>query len=90
MMLDLADDEAAALTRYLRQKLYDERFPLAPRLDPLKAILAKLDPPGASTGTTTAAAAGHGAEPWAAQAPPMNAYDGPPMTLGKPSRRICG
>jgi hypothetical protein len=27
-----------------RQKLDDERYPLAPRLDPLKAILAKLEP----------------------------------------------
>jgi hypothetical protein len=45
MTLDLTDDEAAALARYLRGKLDDERFPFAPRLDPLKAILAKLDPP---------------------------------------------
>lgn len=45
MTLDLTDDEAAALARYPRQKLDDERFPVAPRLDPLKAILAKLDPP---------------------------------------------
>lgn len=44
MTLDLTDDEAAALARDLRQKLNDERFPLAPRLDPLKGILAKLDP----------------------------------------------
>jgi hypothetical protein len=42
---DLTDEEVAALTRYLRQKLDDERFPLAPRLDPIKAILAKLEPP---------------------------------------------
>jgi hypothetical protein len=45
MILDLTDDEAAALTRYLRQRLDGERFQFAPRLDPLKAILAKLDPP---------------------------------------------
>jgi hypothetical protein len=37
MTLDLTDDEAAALARYLRQKLDDKRFPFAPRLDPLKA-----------------------------------------------------
>ena len=43
MSLDLTDDEAAAFARYLRQKLDDERFPSAPRLDPVKAILAKLD-----------------------------------------------
>ncbi len=45
MTIELTDDKAAALTRYLRQKLNDERFQLAPRLDPLRAILAKLEPP---------------------------------------------
>jgi hypothetical protein len=45
MTLDLTDDEGVALARYLRQKLDHDRFPLAPRLDPLKAILTKLDPP---------------------------------------------
>jgi hypothetical protein len=45
MTIELTDEEAAALARYLRQKVDDEHFPLAPRLDPLKAILAKLEPP---------------------------------------------
>jgi hypothetical protein len=45
MHLDLTDEEAAALTKHLRQALDYHRYPLAPRLDPLKAILAKLDPP---------------------------------------------
>ena len=45
MTLDLTDDEAAALAKHLRQAIDDARYPLAPRLDPLKAILAKLDPP---------------------------------------------
>jgi hypothetical protein len=45
MTHDLTDDEVVTLARYLRQKLDDERFPLAPRLDPVKAILARLDPP---------------------------------------------
>jgi hypothetical protein len=44
MTLDLTDEEAVALARYFRQKLDDERFLFAPRLDPLKAILGKLDP----------------------------------------------
>jgi hypothetical protein len=29
----------------LRKTLDEDRFPFAPRLDPLKAILGKLDPP---------------------------------------------
>jgi hypothetical protein len=57
MTLDLTDEEAAALARYLRQKLDDERFPFTPWLDPLKAILAKLEPPAPKTGTAPAAAA---------------------------------
>jgi hypothetical protein len=40
--LDLSDDEAAALTKHLRQAIDEARYPLVPRLDPLKAIL---DPP---------------------------------------------
>ena len=36
---------AKAPIRALRKLIDDDRFPLAPRLDPLKAILAKLEPP---------------------------------------------
>ena len=45
MNLELTDEERAALVKHLRQTLDYARFPLAPRLDPLKSILAKLDPP---------------------------------------------
>jgi hypothetical protein len=45
MTLDLTDDEARALAKHLRQVLDYDPYPLAPRLDPLKAILAKLEPP---------------------------------------------
>jgi hypothetical protein len=45
MTLDLTDEEAAALTKHLREAIEYARYPLAPRLDPLKSILAKLDPP---------------------------------------------
>jgi hypothetical protein len=43
--LDLTDEEKRALIALLRETLEYAHFPLAPRLDPLKAILAKLDPP---------------------------------------------
>jgi hypothetical protein len=43
--LDLTDGEKRALIALLRETLEYARFPLAPRLDPLKAILAKLEPP---------------------------------------------
>jgi len=45
MTLDLTEDEARALAKHLRQALDHDPYPLAPRLDPLKAILDKLDPP---------------------------------------------
>src|SRR5271156_4752703 len=45
MLLDLTDDETLALTRLLRRAIEDDRYPLSPGLAPLKAILAKLEPP---------------------------------------------
>jgi hypothetical protein len=62
MHLDLSDDEAAALTKHLRQALDYARYPFAPRLDPLKAVLAKLDPPKPRPKPLPAR---HGSEPWA-------------------------
>ena len=43
--LTLSDEEHAVLVRAVRKVLEEDRFPLAPRLDPLKAVLSKLDPP---------------------------------------------
>jgi len=45
MQLDLTDDETAAFTRLLKHTIDNDRYPLVPRLDPLKAILAKIEPP---------------------------------------------
>ena len=45
MTLDLTDDETRAIAQLLRRTLDFDPYPLAPRLDPLKAILAKLEPP---------------------------------------------
>jgi hypothetical protein len=42
--LDLTAAEKEALIALLKRTLEYARFPRAPRLDPLKAILAKLDP----------------------------------------------
>jgi hypothetical protein len=41
---DLTMEERHALTEAARQKIREERFPYSPRLAPLKAALAKLDP----------------------------------------------
>jgi hypothetical protein len=41
--INLTDDELAAVTAAIRRAIEDDRFPHAPRLDPLRAALAKLD-----------------------------------------------
>jgi len=43
-ILDLTDDELAAVIAALKEKLDRDRYPRAPRLKPFRAALAKLDP----------------------------------------------
>jgi hypothetical protein len=44
MNLDLTDEETTALARLLRDAIDGDRFPLSPRIQTLKAILAKIRP----------------------------------------------
>ena len=41
---DLSDAELAAVIAALKEKLDRDRYPRAPRLEPFRAALAKLDP----------------------------------------------
>ena len=41
--INFTDDELAAVTAALRRLIEDDRFPHAPRLDPLRAALGKLE-----------------------------------------------
>jgi hypothetical protein len=50
--IDFPDDELAAVTAALRRAIEDDRYPHAPRLDPLRAALARLE--GASKPTPKA------------------------------------
>ena len=43
-MLDLTEEETDALAPLLRRIIDDDRYPLSPRIQTLKAILAKLRP----------------------------------------------
>jgi hypothetical protein len=43
--IDLPDDELAAVTAAIRRTIEDDKYPHAPRLDPLRSALVKLDPP---------------------------------------------
>jgi hypothetical protein len=42
--IDLTDDELAAVTAAVRRTIETDRFPRAPRLDPLRSALTKLEP----------------------------------------------
>ncbi len=42
--IDLTDAELAAVTGAIRRLINEDRFPRAPRLEPLRSALAKLDP----------------------------------------------
>jgi hypothetical protein len=42
-VVDLPDDELAAVVAALRRLIEDDKFPHAPRLDPLRAALGKLE-----------------------------------------------
>ena len=41
--INLTDDELAAVTAAIRRTIEDDRFPHAPRLDPLRAALGKFE-----------------------------------------------
>lgn len=42
--VDFSDEEYAAVTSAVRRSITEDKFPLSPRLAPLKSALAKLDP----------------------------------------------
>jgi hypothetical protein len=42
MILDLTDEETDALARLPRRAIDEDRYPLSPRIQTLKAILAKI------------------------------------------------
>jgi hypothetical protein len=44
MILDLTEEETVALARLLSRTIDDDRYPLSPRIQTLKAILAKIRP----------------------------------------------
>lgn len=44
MILDLSDEEAAALARLLSNTIDADRYPLSPRIQILKVILGKIRP----------------------------------------------
>jgi hypothetical protein len=46
--IDLTDAEHAALVALIRRAIEEDRFPRAPRLDPLRSALVKLDPAAAA------------------------------------------
>jgi hypothetical protein len=43
-LIDLTDDEHAAVSAAIRRTIEEDRFSRTPRLDPLRSALAKLEP----------------------------------------------
>jgi hypothetical protein len=87
MAPDLTEDETAALVRLLRDTIDNDRYPLSPRIQVLKGILAKfrpepprqpsLPPPKPYAPPRASAATG---------AKHLKSTPGPPMTLGNAAR----
>jgi hypothetical protein len=46
--IDITDAEHAALVALIRRAIEEDKFPRAPRLDPLRSAMAKLDPAAAA------------------------------------------
>jgi hypothetical protein len=44
MMLDLTEEETDALAGLLRRTIDEDRYPLSPRIQTLKAVLGKIGP----------------------------------------------
>jgi hypothetical protein len=42
--IDLTDDENAAVMAAIRRAIEDDRFPRAPRLDPMRTALTQTEP----------------------------------------------
>lgn len=82
MILDLTDEEAKALAKHLRDTIDYARYPFAPRLDPLKAILAKLEPPAPRPEPPPPLTAGAAPSVGRGRRRRWGRYRGPPMTLG--------
>jgi hypothetical protein len=82
---DLTDEEIAALTHLLREKIDNDRYPLSPRIQVLKGILAKIRPEPAREPSphrrerVRRAGAATGAKH-------LKSTPAPPMTLGNAAR----
>ena len=75
--IDLTDDELAAITAVIRRAIEEDKFPRAPRLEPLRSALAKLE-----CGSSGAQAAR-----WRPKTPsqPLKSPKRPPTGLQRPS-----
>jgi hypothetical protein len=77
--VDLTDEELAGLTAVLRRTIENDRFPLAPRLEPLRSALAKPAAAPAS-GSPKPPKAAH--EPPEAEVPPILSSETPDAEWG--------
>jgi hypothetical protein len=79
--IDLPDDELAAVTAAIRGVIEGDRYPHAPRLDPLRAAMARLE---AATGQKSAPEGGGLSVP---SKPAPKPKASPPAKADKRARR---
>jgi hypothetical protein len=83
--IDLPDDELAAVTAAIRRAIEGDRYPHAPRLDPLRAALARLE--AAAKSATVANIATPGPHPnKSAESADLNPKAPPPAKADKRAR----
>jgi hypothetical protein len=68
-----APPASADLTQELHDIVESDRYPFSPRIRTLRAVLAKLDPPGAAAGTAAAAECRRSAGCWVRQVATLKA-----------------
>ena len=85
--IDLPDDELAAVTVAIRGVIAGDRYPHAPRLDPLRAALARLDAGQTSFPTENKSGPARTSLPKETKSQPAATKAPPPAKADKRARR---
>jgi hypothetical protein len=81
MCLDLTDEEIRTLIKLVRRTIDEDRYPFSPWLEPLQALLAKLDPLAPQPEPLSPLKVGMRPNVGCGKQA-VNRYSGPLMTLG--------
>jgi hypothetical protein len=84
--VDLTNNELAAVTAAIKRAIEEDRFPRAPRLDPLRPTLATLEQAAASIGSPAAKSAEPA--PQDPKKPPAGLLKAARIALSRPSSPV--